>query len=84
MRVDKINYTCDDCKNVHTTFKSRNAALAAGWAVARDYTKCYCPTCAPSHRLGGANGKHKRPQQLRLPKGYEQITLEEHLLKIKM
>ena len=77
MRTDKINYACDDCKTAFAVFRSDEKARAAGWAVARDNKTCWCPECAPAHRLGGANGKHKnaRPRPW-LPKGYEQLSID--------
>lgn len=50
------NYVCDDCSRKAAKFKSHRAAKAAGWAVSRDYTKCYCPSCAPEHRHTGRGG----------------------------
>lgn len=74
MRTDKINYTCDDCK-AQAIFKSYKKARADGWALAADYITCYCPECAPAHRLGGANGKSAAPKKW-LPDGFEQLSLE--------
>ena len=50
------NYLCDDCRKVLEVFKSHKAAIAAGWAVSRDYKNCYCPHCAPKHRHTGRGG----------------------------
>ena len=55
-------YTCDDCKTTGT-FSSYLKARAAGWAISRNYQTCYCPECAPPHRLGGANGKTTKPRK---------------------
>ena len=74
MRVDKIYYTCDDCKD-NAIFKSYTKARGAGWAMSKDYTSCYCPECAPEHRRGGASGKPSRGRWL--PNGFEQISIEE-------
>ncbi len=74
MRTD-INYTCDDCHEKKAVFKSYKKARAAGWAIAGNYKNCYCPECAPPHRLGGANGKSK-PPRIWLPEGFEQLKLE--------
>lgn len=73
MRIN-INYTCDDC-HVKAVFKSYKKARADGWAVAGNYKNCYCPECAPPHRLGGAKGKSTAPRRW-LPEGYEQIKLD--------
>ncbi len=74
MRTDKINYTCDDCK-AQAIFKSYKKARAEGWAVGEDYIACYCPECAPAHRLGGANGKTTAPKKW-LPEGFEQLSFD--------
>ena len=79
MRTDKINYTCDDCKEKHAVFRSDEKARKAGWAVARDNVTCWCPECAPVHRLGGANGKRTVRASTRrgwLPNGFEQLKIE--------
>lgn len=49
------NYVCDDCKYVDR-FKSMKSAISAGWAISRDYKRCYCPDCAPAHRHTGRCG----------------------------
>ena len=65
-------YTCDGCKRMDE-FSSYIKARAAGWAVSKDYLKCYCPSCAPAHRRGGANKQQK--QQAELPKGFQQLDI---------
>ncbi len=67
-------YTCDDC-GARGEFASYLKARAANWAISRDYKSCYCPECAPVHRLGGANGKTNAAGRW-LPKGCEQLELE--------
>ena len=67
-------YLCDDYGTVGE-FTSYIKARAAHWAVSRDYSKCYCPECAPAHRLGGANGK-RTPRRHTLPTGFEQLKFE--------
>ncbi len=64
-------YVCDDCGAV-SEFTSYVKARAAHWAVSRDYSNCYCPTCAPEHRKGGANGK-RTPRRRTLPNVFEQL-----------
>jgi len=76
MRTDKINYDCDDCREAHAVFRSTDAARASGWGLARDNKTCWCPECAPAHRLGGANGKRTTAPRQWLPKGCEQLKLE--------
>lgn len=79
MRTDKINYECDDCGET-ATFSSRDKARKkGGWAVGRNNKNCYCPECAPAHRLGGANGKRtssRASRQQWLPKGFEQLSID--------
>ncbi len=72
---DGRTYICDDCNKEVAKFTNYDNARAAGWAVSWERTYCYCPTCATAHRLGGANGKHTKPQQW-LPKGLEQIKID--------
>lgn len=60
---DGRNYVCDDCKNAVGKFGSIKAAIAAGWAVSRDYRRCYCPDCAPRHRHTGKFGPRQRITQ---------------------
>lgn len=50
-------YICDDCGR-EEEFTAYVKARAAGWAVAKDYSKCYCPSCAPEHRKGKAAEKN--------------------------
>lgn len=74
-----IFYTCDDCTTEKAVFKSYKKARAANWAISRDYKSCYCPECAPVHRLGGANGKTNAARITAgrwLPKGFEQLSLD--------
>lgn len=71
-------YTCDDC-GARGAFTSYVKARAAGWAVAKDYEKCYCPTCAPAHRNGGANNPKKKPKaklEGQPPQGFVQISIK--------
>lgn len=68
-------YTCDDC-GTQDTFSSYLKARAASWAISKDYKRCYCPECAPAHRLGGANGKTKPAHKWQPPQGYEQLKLD--------
>lgn len=64
-------YLCDRCKIVVVHFKSHKAAKAAGWAISRDYTKCYCPACAPLQRNTGRGGARAI-----LPPGRKQIAID--------
>ena len=67
-------YACDDCGR-KDEFSSYIKARAAGWAVAKDYSKCYCPACAPSHRRGGA--KYKQRLQSEFPKEFQQLDIND-------
>lgn len=51
-------YECDDC-HCKDEFSSYIKARASGWAVTKDYLKCYCPNCAPERRRGGAKYKQR-------------------------
>lgn len=68
-------YICDDCGTVGE-FSSYIKARAANWAISRDYKTCFCPECAPPHRLGGANGKTNAPAKWQPPQGFEQLKIE--------
>lgn len=59
-------YSCDDCKNHTEWYRSHKAAIAAGWAISRDYKKCYCPTCAPFRRNVGHTGERRKTVQIRI------------------
>lgn len=65
-------YICDDCGR-EDEFASYIKARSAGWAVAKDYAKCYCPSCAPKHRRGGAMTRRK---QTELPQDWEQLRID--------
>lgn len=62
-------YICDDCVR-EDEFTSYVKARSADWAISKDYKKCYCPNCAPDHRLGAANNAGD------FPKGWEQLKIE--------
>lgn len=65
-------YKCDDCGRTDE-FSSYKKARVANWAVSKDYAKCYCPNCAPSHRLGGANKQQKSCAEL--PEEFQQLRI---------
>lgn len=67
-------YTCDDCP-AQAKFTGYKKARAAGWAVAKDYSKCYCPTCAKDHRKGKAAEKNVEID-LPLLDGIEQLKIK--------
>lgn len=70
MRIE-VNYECDDCHE-KAVFKSRKKALNAGWAVAGNYKNCWCPMCAPQHRVGNA----KKANTPKLASGGQQLGIE--------
>ena len=51
-------YTCEDCGTQAQFAGYKQARRVGGWAVAKDYSKCYCPTCAKNHRKGKAAEKN--------------------------
>lgn len=70
--ADGRDYVCDDCGKEKARFKNYDEARhTAGWAVSWERTYCYCPKCAPFHRLGGAN----KPTAATLPKNGEQLRI---------
>ncbi len=70
-------YVCDDCKKGVDKFKNYPAALAAGWAISRNRTKCYCPVCAPNHRNTGRRGAPVAvPQPSWVSAGMQQTTID--------
>lgn len=71
--IEKV-YTCDDCKRTATFSGYRTARKIGGWAVAKDYSSCYCPLCAPNHRRGKA--AEKNVESIQLPDGWEQLKIE--------
>lgn len=48
-------FFCDDCgKNEEfSSIASFASVRKFGWAISKDYKKCYCPICAPKHRHTG-------------------------------
>ena len=48
-------YTCEECKNIIYQQNHTNVRKL-GWAVAKDYKKCYCPNCAKKRRNVGRKG----------------------------
>ena len=58
-RITYTELTCDKCgKNEKLFVKSGKGARAHGWAISKDYKKCYCPDCADKMRSKGMKGKH--------------------------
>ena len=66
-------YTCADC-GIKGEFITYVDARKADWALSKDYKTCYCPECAPPHRLGGANKKDVEVVQ-DLGDGWEQLKI---------
>ncbi len=70
MKTSAKTYICDDCGR-QDEFTSYIKARRADWAVAKDYSKCYCPNCAPDHRRG--NALNARGGEL--PAGWQQLSI---------
>ena len=53
--VKYARFMCDQCgKQEEIEFIVRvNEARKKGWAISKDYKKCYCPKCAPQRRNVG-------------------------------
>lgn len=75
-----MEYTikCADCGK-KTTFEARtlrsyyDKARDNGWAVSADYSKKWCPNCAPLHRHVGRGGiKQNEP----LLEDWKQLKIE--------
>lgn len=66
-------YNCDDCGR-EAEFTSYVKARLSGWAVSKDYSKCYCPACAPLHRKGNAAAKNYEVAK-HIPDGWEQLKI---------
>ena len=64
-------YKCDDCGR-KDEFTSYVKARAADSPISKYYKKCYCPNCAPNHRLGAANNANTGG----LPQGWEQLKID--------
>lgn len=60
----KYTLKCETCK-VERTYEAKTLrrlldnARADGWAINRDYTRQWCPNCAPKHRNTGKRGNPK-------------------------
>lgn len=57
-------FTCADCGaskvvTARTLRRVIDIARDDGWAISRDYSKQWCPTCAIIHRNTGRNGKRE-------------------------
>lgn len=78
-----MEYTikCADC-GFKATFTARtlrsyyDKARDNGWAISADYTRQYCPDCAPLHRRVGRNGAPRTSKRSYLPDGYEQTAID--------
>ncbi len=57
--IKRYTFIFDDC-GVSDYFRSHKDARRHGWAVSKDYRKCYCPFCAAAHRNTGRNGVRRR------------------------
>lgn len=57
-------FICADCgKTKEVTARTLRSVIDtardAGWAISRDYSKQWCPTCAILHRNTGRNGERR-------------------------
>lgn len=52
-------FICDDCFK-REEFYSVREARSNGWAISKNYRKCYCPKCAPFRRNVGCKGVRRR------------------------
>lgn len=53
--IEKVSYftlTCDNCRKKTEQVKTHQEAREKKWAISRDRKHCYCPKCAPWHRVG--------------------------------
>lgn len=50
-----FDFECDHCKKKvsYMTLSVARDVRKMGWALSKDYKKCYCPTCAPKFRNVG-------------------------------
>lgn len=50
-----FHFVCDYCgkKVDYLTLHTAKDARSYGWAISKDYKKCYCPQCAPKFRNVG-------------------------------
>ena len=53
--VKIYHYECDHCKKKahYRDFGQARDIRKYGWALSKDYKKCYCPECAPKFRNVG-------------------------------
>lgn len=53
-----FNFICDSCGRKESRILGKAVEIRKfGWAVAKDYRKCYCPTCRPMFISRGCCGK---------------------------
>lgn len=59
--VKRVFLSCDDCGySVELNISSVSASRKFGWAISKNYKKCYCPNCAPRRRNVGLSPNKKR------------------------
>lgn len=60
--VSYYKFRCDDCYWFEEEIIDVKDARAKGWAISKDYRKCYCPSCAVLRRnVGCKGGRRLRP-----------------------
>ena len=58
-RTTYTELICDKCgKQERLLIGNSKQARKYGWAISKDYKKCYCPDCADKMRSKGMKGKH--------------------------
>ena len=53
--IKVFTFVCDHCKekSVYDGLSKAADIRKRGWALSKDYKKCYCPKCAPKFRNVG-------------------------------
>ena len=51
-------FICDNCKEKADFILGKAVEVRKhGWAISKDYRKCYCPKCAPAFKSKGCCGR---------------------------
>ena len=59
--VKYVQLICDHCGQREKKVGYAKDARKDGWAISKDYVKCYCPKCAPMFRNVGQAYNGYRP-----------------------
>lgn len=58
-KLSYYEFICDTCGKIEILdVYTAKEARQHGWAISKDYRKCYCPNCADKIRSKGMRGKH--------------------------